>query len=101
MPPAAAAPHPDASLFAALTAGRPAAPAGPSPIELVQALSAATRGFGVALARAGEEMSDLDEAMPPRLRHRLRATLMRLEDAAARQQQAAAALAMHLAGTMR
>ncbi len=102
--------HPDASLFAALTAQpRDAATTtqpwdaagGPAPIELVQALSAATRGFGMALARAGEDMDDLDGALPPRLRHRLRGVLLRLEDAAARQQHAAAALALHLARTMR
>lgn len=101
MPFATAAPHPDASLYAALTAGRPSAPGGPSPLELVQALSAATRGLGHALGQAGEELSDLDDAVPPRVRHRLRGALLKLEEAAARQQQAAAALALHLARTMR
>jgi hypothetical protein len=95
-----AALSPDASLYAALCA-EPAAAAGPSPMELVQELSAATRGFGHALSEAGHLLAELGEEMSPRLRYKLNGLLATVEQRAARQQAAAGALALYLARTMR
>jgi hypothetical protein len=86
----------EASLYAALTA-RPLPRGAPEPAELVEDLAAATRLLAQSLSQAGEEIFDLADELPGRTRYRLRGLLLRLEQAAARQQAAASALALHLA----